>query len=226
MNANKEVIKDIIVWDVVNWSKAINFWERNASVSNKDYNCLELGSSRGGMSLWLALSGNNVLCTDLNGPEEDARHIHSKYNCSSRISYDSLDVTKMPFENQYDVIIFKSIIGGICGSTKIDKATILNKIHKALKPGGKLLFAENLESTLLHKALRKKYGTKDWDFLKIDEINQVFSSYRKLDYTTVGFFGCMGRNEPQRNLLGKIDNMLSWAIPDKSKYILIGIAEK
>jgi hypothetical protein len=30
----------------------------------------------------------------------------------------------------------------------------------------------------------------------------------------------------QRNLLGKKDGMLSWIIPNKSKYILIGVAEK
>ena len=222
----KEIMKDIVVWDVVNWSKAIKYWENNISVSNKGYECLELGSSKGGMSLWLALNGNKILCTDLNGPEKDAYYIHEKYDCASQITYGSMDATNIPFENRFDVIIFKSILGGISSDNQQNKAKTLNEIHKALKPGGKLLFAENLEATLLHKILRKNFGTKGWNYLKMDEIKDVFSSYNKIKYTTAGFFGFMGRNEWQRNLLGKIDSILSWIIPNKSKYILIGVAEK
>jgi len=216
------VIKDIVVWDIVNWSTAIKYWENNAQVKNKNYECLELGSSKGGMSLWLALNGNNVLCTDLNGPEDGAHRIHEKYNCSSRITYGAMDATNIPHENKFDVVIFKSIIGGI----PQDKTKTLTEIHKALKPGGKLLFAENLEATFLHKILRRNFGTKGWDYLKMDEIDKVFTAYNKVNYTTVGFFGCMGRNEWQRNFLGKVDTVLNWIIPNRSKYILIGVAEK
>ncbi|WPU95869.1 class I SAM-dependent methyltransferase [Mucilaginibacter sabulilitoris] len=218
----REMIRDIVAWDIVNWSKAIKHWQNTVPVLNKGYECLELGSSKGGMSLWLALNGNKVLCTDLNGPEEAAYQIHEKYNCSSKITYGSMDATNIPHENKFDVVIFKSIIGGI----PQDKAKTLTEIHKALKPGGKLLFAENLEATRLHKILRKNFGTKGWDYLRMDEINEVFAAYNKVTYTTAGFFGCMGRNEWQRNFLGNVDTMLNWIIPNRSKYILIGVAEK
>jgi hypothetical protein len=79
-----EIIKDIVVWDIVNWSNAIKYWGDNAQIMNKNYECLELGSSKGGLSLWLALIGNNVLCTDLNGPEDDAYRLHEKYECTSK----------------------------------------------------------------------------------------------------------------------------------------------
>jgi SAM-dependent methyltransferase len=222
----KDVMKDIVVWDIVNWSKAIKYWENNVSVSSKGYECLELGSSKGGLSLWLALNGNKVLCTDLNGPEKEAYYIHEKYDCISKITYGSIDATNIPFENRFDLIVFKSILGGISSNNQQNKTKTLTEIHKALKPGGKLLFAENLEGTLLHKMLRKNFGTKRWSYLRMNEINDVFAPYSKITYTTVGFFGCLGRNEWQRNLLGKIDGMLSWIIPNKNKYILIGIAEK
>jgi SAM-dependent methyltransferase len=220
------VIKDIVAWDIVNWSSAIKYWEDNAQVTNKNYECLELGSSKGGMSLWLALNGNNVLCTDLNGPEADAHRIHEKYSCTPRITYAAMDATKIPYENHFDVVIFKSIVGGISSGNQQNKAKTLNEIHKALKPGGKLLFAENLEATFLHKILRRNFGTKGWNYLTFNEIKDVFSSYHKVHYKTTGFFGCMGRNEWQRNFLGNVDNMLSWVIPNKSKYIVIGVAEK
>jgi len=60
----------------------------------------------------------------------------------------------------------------------------------------------------------------------MNEIDDLFSSFSSLDYTTEGFFGCFGRNEKQRNILGKIDALLASVIPMKSKYIVIGVAVK
>ncbi|WP_432712739.1 class I SAM-dependent methyltransferase [Pedobacter sp.] len=222
----KELINDIVGWDVMNWSKAIDYWEQNTSISNKEYECLELGSSKGGMSLWLALNKNKVYCTDLNGPETDAYHMHSKHQCSSRITYGAVDATNIPYENHFDLVIFKSILGGISSIKNENKANTVNEIYKALKPGGTLLFAENLESTFLHKLLRKGYGTPNWNYLKLDELETVFAPFNSLNYTTVGFFGCFGRTEKQRNILGKVDALLQKLIPMKSKYILVGVAVK
>jgi len=222
----KELINDIVGWDIANWSKALDYWEKNTSVSNKEYQCLELGSSKGGMSLWLALNKNRVLCTDLYGPEKDAYHIHEKHNCASRITYAAIDATNIPYEGYFDVIIFKSILGGISSDTNQNKGNTINEIYKALKPGGVLFFAENLEATLLHRILRKGYGTKDWNYLKLSEIDEVFAPFSTVNYTTEGFFGCFGRNEQQRNMLGKLDHLLASIIPMKSKYIVIGVAVK
>jgi SAM-dependent methyltransferase len=174
----------------------------------------------------LALNKNKVHCTDLNGPENDAYHIHKKHNCTSRITYGSIDATNIPYENHFDLVIFKSILGGISSGENKKKADTVNEIHKALKPGGILLFAENLESTFLHRMFRKGYGTKNWNYLKLRELDEIFTSFSSLDYTTEGFFGCFGRNETQRNVLGKVDALLSKVIPMKSKYIVIGVAVK
>lgn len=222
----KGIIKKIIVWDVANWSRALKFWEKNCLISNKGYTCLELGSSKGGLSLWLALKGNNVYCTDLNGPEKAAHDIHKEYNCTSRISYGSVDAMHIPYENHFDIIVFKSIIGGISFHDQKNKRLILNQIYKALKPNGTLLFAENLESTFFHRFFRKKFGTRGWNYLTIDEIDDVFSDFKHVNYTTTGFLGCFGRNEWQRNFLGEIDRVLDYIIPFKSRYIIMGQAVK
>lgn len=223
----KEVIIQIFGWDVINWSKTLKFWEKHVSILNKEYQCLELGSSFGGLSLWLALNKNNVLCTDINGPEKEASEIHKRYNCDSRISYDLLDATNIPFENRFDIVIFKSILGGISSNNQNhNKAKTINEIYKALKPGGALLFAENLESTAFHKTLRKLYGTSWWNYLKMSEVDEIFNSYSKVSYTTVGFLGCFGRTEKQRKLLGRIDTVIEKIVPAKSRYILIGVAIK
>lgn len=222
----KELMQQIVGWDVVNWSKAIDYWEKNAHLYGKELECLELGSSKGGMSLWLALNNNKVLCTDLNGPEPSAHDLHKKYGCDTRVTYESVDALHINYENKFDLVLFKSILGGICTDDDDKKVYLIDQMYKALKPGGMLLFAENLEGTALHKAARKRFGTKGWNYLRLSEMKQVFASFSSVQYSTTGFFGCFGRTERQRALLGKVDALLDKQIPAYSKYIVFGIAIK
>jgi len=226
---DKELIEDIIEWDVVNWSKSIIFWKRKIDLKDKNYSCLELGGRRGGLSLFLAKNGNNVICSDLESPEEFASDLHKKYGDESRISYQPIDATRIPYENKFDIVAFKSILGGISrnGNNKLKKIT-LDEIHKSLKPKGKLLFTENLEASCIHKFFRKrfvKWGT-EWNYLNYYEIEEIFSSYSKLEYITVGFWGTFGRTEKQRKFLGRIDIIFEKFVPKSKRYIIIGIAEK
>lgn len=225
----ENILNDIIDWDIVNWSKAIEYWSDNIDIKNKNFNCLELGGNKGGLSLWLGINGNNVICSDLELPKKNALELHKKYDCQNKISYQSIDATKIPFENHFDIIAFKSILGGISrnNNNQLKKKTI-DEIYKALKPNGKLLFAENIESSFIHKILRKKFVTwgNEWNYLKTNEISEIFSLYRTVNYVTVGFWGAFGRNEKQRSILGKFDRLFEKIVPKNKRYILIGIAEK
>nr|WP_068893268.1 class I SAM-dependent methyltransferase [Pedobacter panaciterrae] len=224
---DKETIRDIIDWDTANWWRAIDYLDKNALVNQHKNECLELGAARGGLSLWLALKGNSVLCTDLKNPESIAAKIHNKYECSANINYAALDATDIPFKDKFDIITFKSILGGISQNNRNEyKAKTLNQIHAALKPGGMLLFTENLSATGLHRFLRSRYGTPGWNYLKIAEIEELFSAFKSIKYTTTGFFGCFGRNEKQRIFLGRMDGLLEFIIPKRNRYILSGIATK
>jgi len=220
--------RDLIGWDIVNWFKAITYWEKYAIINDGNNKCLELGASNGGLSLWMAKYNNEVVCSDLNKPGKEALEIHSRYEYSDKISYEAVDATNIPYKNHFDVVAFKSIVGGIAGyyGDNSYKYKTVKEMYQALKPGGKLLFAENLKGTGLHVLLRKYFGTKDWNYLRLDEINTVFADFKNVNYTTVGFFGCLGRNEKQRNLLGKIDTFIEKILPNSFHYIVIGVAEK
>jgi SAM-dependent methyltransferase len=223
----KDLIKDIIGWDVVNWSKAIEFWGNRINLKERNFKCLELGGIKGGLSLWLALLGNQVVCSDLENPVKEASVLLNKYK--AKATFEAIDATKIPYENHFDVIAFKSILGGISrnNNQSLKKKTI-DEIYKALNEHGILLFAENLQASMMHKFLRKhfiKWG-HEWNYLKIEEIKELLSSFKHVNYITIGFFAAFGRNEKQRNFLGRIDQLLNPIIPQKMKYIVIGIAEK
>lgn len=219
--------KDVIGWDTENWSRALPFWESFGPLDHTENQCLELGAYGGGLSLWLALNKNKVTCSNLDKPGENTQMIHRKYNCESNISYEAIDATDIPYSDHFDFIVFKSILGGIEGEAhKETKVKVVNEIHKSLKPGGKLLFAENLDASVFHKILRSRFGTKNWSYLKLSDVKTIFSSFNKVTYITVGFFGCLGRNERQRILLGKLDRLIDPLIPPASRYIIIGVATK
>lgn len=226
---NKSLAKDIIKWDIKAWSKALAYWDENIDW-NKIENALELGGQDGGLSLWLALKGKTVVCSDLKDVKENADKLHSQYNLNSFIKYQDIDAANIPYENFFDIIIFKSIIGGIGRDNNYEiQKKVFKEIYKALKPGGKLLFAENLIASPFHQQFRKRFVNwgNSWRYVSIKEMHELMKDFSSIEIKTTGILGTFGRNENQRNILSTLDELiLNKAFPDKWKYIAYGIAEK
>lgn len=230
MTSMKGIVERCVEWDTVNWSKALVFWETHVDLNGRSLSCLELGSRRGGLSAWLAIKGNHVLCSDYTNPKDDAQANHRTFTLSGTIDYMAVDATSIPFENHFDIIVFKSILGGISrnGNSHLKKI-VINEIHKALKPGGKLLFAENLVASPAHQFLRSRLTTwgSYWNYLKLDEVKELFSEFDSIVYDTAGFLGTFGRNEFQKKLLGRMDTLVfDKLVSDKMKYMVFGVATK
>jgi SAM-dependent methyltransferase len=207
---DQDLLSDCIEWDVVNWSKALKFWEDNFELSNRNLLCLELGGRRGGLSLWLASKGNKVICSDIENPRIIAEPIHKKYSLNGEIEYQQIDAQSIPYKNHFDIIIFKSILGGISRGGDHVKVKVLKEIYSSLKTNGRLLFAENLSASKMHSFLRKKLRRwgPSWNYLQIKEIEQLFNKFDSLQYETAGFLGAFGRNEFQKKVLGRLDTSL------------------
>jgi SAM-dependent methyltransferase len=226
---DENVVSDWVEWDVYNWSKALDFWKKNVELDNRGLTCLELGSRRGGLSLWLAMKGNYVVCSDINSPEQMALTLHKKYSFPGKIEYESIDATKIPYENHFDIVVFKSILGGISRNGNLDlNKVVVDEIYKSLKPGGVLLFAENLIASRMHQFFRKKVTRWGyWNYLRLDGVKELFDKFELVHFKTAGFLGAFGRAEWQRKLLGWIDTILAERIAtEKMKYIIFGTAVK
>ncbi|MDD2387413.1 MAG: methyltransferase domain-containing protein [Bacteroidales bacterium] len=225
----KELVKDIIKWDVKSWSKALRYWNSNIDWGTVQ-NGLELGGREGGLSLWLALKGKEVVCSDLNDVKNTAEHLHLRYNVSKLIKYQDIDAVNIPYENYFDIIVFKSIIGGIGRNDNYEiQQKVFNEIYKALKPGGKLLFAENLIASKFHQRMRKRFVNwgSAWRYVSIKEMKECLDLFATYDIKTTGVLAAFGRTESQRNLLSTIDKLFfNKVCPKNWKYISYGIAEK
>jgi SAM-dependent methyltransferase len=226
---DKKKIKDILQWDICSWSKALYFWEEKMDWSEAMVG-LELGGREGGLSLWLADNGVKVICSDLENVKLTAEPIHLAHKVSNKISYQDIDATNIPYENHFDVIVFKSIIGGIGSGNNYEKqVTVFKQIYKALKPGGKLLFAENLVASPFHQKLRQRFVNwgQSWRYISITEMENFLNDFKKKDINSTGVFATFGRNETQRNFLAKMDKMIfNYICPKNWKYIVYGVAEK
>jgi len=228
-NLDKKLVSDIVRWDVLNWSKALEFWEHKVNW-NDVHSCLELGAHDGGLSLWLALKKKSVICSDLKDTRQCAEPHHKKYSIDGFIEYADIDATNIPFANHFDIIAFKSVLGGIGRDVNKDiQQTVIDQIHKALKPGGKLLFAENLVASGFHRFARKRFirWGESWRYVSIEEMAEFLRNFSDREIRVTGVAGALGRTERQRNLLSVIDQVcLNRITPAKWKYLAYGIAQK
>ncbi len=220
------LLTDIIQWDVKNWGKAIPFWQPYLK-NLENGKAAAFGEREGGLSLWLALNGCYVECSDYNSLDETPLELHVKHSVSKSINYSKQDITSTLFpDNYFDVVMFKSVIGTLNNKERQQKA--LDEMHRILKPGGYLLFAENLEATRLHQYARNKFTNwgHRWRYLKWNEMNAMLSKFSKNKKKSTGFFATFGRSEGQRKFLSRIDWLINPVIPKSWKYVLISACKK
>jgi hypothetical protein len=226
----KEIIRDSFGWDVRNWSRAIPFWEKHIG-DIKGKKALELGNGGkfGGLSLWLAYKGAEVICSDYKGVSEEAKAIHAKYEVGKNIKYDLIDAKNIPYENTFDIIVSKSILGGIILDNNADTGKLVNNgIHRSLVNNGFYVSCDNASATKLHNLFRRKHGAGrvKWKYFKNSELLDLLSCFRLTYLKNSGFLGCFGRTEFQRIFLSFVDSFLHPFLPHFFKYIIFSVSQK
>lgn len=227
--AVRESLREIIGWDIVNWSRALPFWSSYTDLQQRNAYCLELGcGTNSSLTLWLALLGNRMLCTDFGGVSDKIKDTHRRHSVDSMVSYADVDARAIPYRNEFDVVVFKSMLGGIVGDPESARR-IVSGIHQALKPGGLLLIVENLKSTRVHQWGRQRCaaGSKGWWYFSRAELEYMLNPFESFEIETFGFLGCFGRSETQRTILGAADRLiLDRVIPAGWHYVAAVAARK
>jgi len=223
---DQQLKTDIIEWDTANWGKALDFWQPHLPQSEAA-TALTLGERHGGLSLWLAQAQLQVTATDLEGVTEKGKALHQRYKVTEQINYKNANMLELPFQDaSFDVVCFKSVLGAL--SEKEKQATAIAEMYRVLKPGGVLLFAENLSGNALHKGLRKRFvkWSTYWRYLEWPEDKALFDAFSEKQFTTSGTLGLLGRSEKQRQILGKLDGAIRPLTRANKRYIVFGALTK
>jgi SAM-dependent methyltransferase len=220
------LLNDIFEWDVVNWSRHMDVW-KEAIAQKSRRSGLEIGARGGGLSLWMALHGLDVVCSYFDEDMTRARALHDAYGVSARVSYEALNILELAYQDRFDVVMLKSVLGGIGGTGAFHLQQLaIKRIYAALRTGGVFLFAENVVATRLHAMLRAVKRGRSWRYLSLPEIEALMTPYPDLSYRTTGVVGLFGPSEAQRRALGYVDTYLSQLVPQTWCYICVGAAFK
>lgn len=225
MNSND--LKLYLEWDYYAWGEALKYWDSILPSDLSGKKVLELGGRHGGLSLFFARKGATVICSDLHGPSVDAKNLHKNF---PNISHEAIDATNIPYEDEFDYIVFKSVLGGVGydGNTE-NQVRCLHSINKSLKENGLLLFCENSKASPIHRLARKlkvKWANR-WGYTSTTELNKLITkSGMHPKINSFGFFSLFTRNNKIKLILYKLDKCINRLIPNSFKYINYGHARK
>lgn len=227
----ESLIRDIVEWDVKNWWRAIAYWETSRQFDDvKGKKVLDIGGRGGGLSLYWALKGAEVICSDVNEDGfEKARLLHKQYGVEEKIKYEKIDATEIPYQNVFDIICFKSVLGGVGYDDNYERQKkMMQSIYSALNENGKLCFCENLTASSLHQFARKRFtgwGGR-WRYLTIAEIEELTKEFRAKKYKTFGFWGVFGRAGWMSRVLGSVDEVFDKYVKEGNRYIVSCVCMK
>jgi SAM-dependent methyltransferase len=231
MTSDPTVLKDIIEWDVLNWSRALAFWDKTLhKFDPATAKTLTLGERGGGISLWLALKGYQVVCTDRDGVQETAKPLHERYRVAERIHYKSIDAFHIPYDNDsFDIVACKSVIGGLKSNysdpstrTLESQSNAMDEINRVLKPGGCWLGAENLRGSTVHQWIRKRAkGDKlGWRHLAMEEWPHLLRSFSRYEVHCFGLVPTLSGHDWLNRVSYGINCALNPLTPQDWNYIV------
>jgi ubiquinone/menaquinone biosynthesis C-methylase UbiE len=222
-NFSKEELHDIIQWDVKNWKNALPFWSAHFDIK-EGMKVLALGEREGGMSLYFAKQGCEVICSDYNEMPDETARMHKEKGVADKIEYRQIDMREIDFpSDSFDIVVFKSVIGALGDKDAQDDA--IKEIHRVLRKDGAFLFAENAKGSSFHDYLRRKFVKwgERWRYINKYDIKQWRKLFSKSFVKSYGSLALFGRSEKQRSTLASADKLISPLTPKNWRYIYFGV---
>lgn len=227
---SQDLLTAVMEWDVFTWAGCLDYWRPQLSHrTDRPQRVLAIGERQGGLSLWFALQGYDVVCTDVFPPHASARQMHARFGVSDRITYAAVDALSLPFPDaSFDVVTAKSVIGGLkldrrdpSTRTLATQQRAIDEARRVLRPGGWYLGAENLIGSRLHQwgRLLKNGKRPRWRYLTPGEIDHLFQRYARTEYTTAGLIGTRWSRPWVNRLAAATDRLLTPLTPASTRYV-------
>ena len=144
-----------------------------------------------------------------------------------KVIFEIIDAQDIPYENHFDFVIFKSLLGGIGRNYLFEKQiVVMEQIKKSLKKNGECLFIENMKGTILHQIYRDRYGAgkNKWNYPTLNNFRDLSKIFRRTQFCS---FGLLGSNRVLGKLFRKnFEINFDQIFPSSWHYIYAGIYQK
>jgi ubiquinone/menaquinone biosynthesis C-methylase UbiE len=220
-------------WDVATWSRSLPVWKAKLdeaeNTTQGPLTCLEIGARGGGLTRLLAKSERRrVVCTDINEGAFLAREGNSTIGPleRGRIEYCSANVLELPFRDcSFDIAVFKSVLGAL-GTFEAQQRAVA-ELRRVLRPGGSLLFAENLEASALHRAARQRFvpWARYWRYVTLDDMASFLSEFSQTNLNSTGLSAAfVTKARPLERAASSLDRVIESLAPARWRYVCFGWA--
>jgi ubiquinone/menaquinone biosynthesis C-methylase UbiE len=227
------VRREVVQWDVPTWWRPMEYFGevvRARALQGKSV--LELGARDGGTALYLAkFHGMSVVATDIDPIQSKCRALHERHGVSDLITYDVADATNLQFDDaSFDAVVIKSVLGGIAAAAGTQAmARAADEMRRVLRPGGVVLFAENLSASWFHRKARSaRAWSGEWHYPSLAEIESVFSRVGPPELKTTGFSAVfVPESFPRlKQVAASIDKCTERLVPRSWQYVGFGHSVK
>ncbi|MDF3047379.1 MAG: hypothetical protein K0R73_497 [Candidatus Midichloriaceae bacterium] len=213
----RALLEDSCGWNKKLWADALEYGLSFCPKGNKK--ALEIGAAfHSSLSPALKFMGYDVTCSYY---EEFDQAIILSGNLSATSNKYNLPLPYLQELNAwklkpecYDVIVMKSVLGGICRDNNYELASDLTKVlYAALKPGGVLITLDN-QANSFSKLMRRFFGAgaNKWTYIDKKKFLQILQPYKffQKGFGLLNFakFGTIGGKEVFNNTAYLVDKLL------------------
>ncbi len=192
--------------------------------------CLEVGAGPGGPSLWLAAQGHRVTCSNYSNTRGLAEPLHSRFPEVTTIDYRDVDMTDIPWESHFDVIVFRSVLGGVqpvgsgepAGGDRTDPLGAQAGRHPAVR-------GEHPSDGVSPHRAQPCPSTPQRSVELPDERavgRPTWTDSRRVRMHHTGVLAMFGLTESQRTALAAADEAVFNRLPRSWRYVAFGVATK
>ena len=172
-----------------------------------------------------------IVCSDEEGPSAIAWEKLDEYFQDGKVEFREIDALSIDYDSHYfDFVVFKSVLGSLANGQLDRQKKALQEMHRVLKPGGVLFFAENMIGSVFHEVGRRLFvpWSKSWRYMEVAELEDGLEMFKKKTIRSTGFFALFvpDRFSMLKRTLSFFDYCFGPVIPASWKYVSYGYAIK
>jgi hypothetical protein len=223
----RALIEDCCGWNRKTWADAVEFALGALPYDLSGKLVIEVGASeKSSLAPIFAARNAHVVCSYYNKPpgfiERPLHRLCVKYKLHD---IPTIDANVMALPGRYDVIVMKSVLGGVFRNNDYEGLSALMRrlVLNNLNPQGTILSFDNGYINAFHKLRHKHHsgGGVSWTYLKRDKLERALNGF---DFVIAGFgYLNVGQNALLNSLVYQLDKLVVGLVKPTERAVLASV---